>query len=101
MAKRNTQEIIKCPRCGEVMVFNTQFEFWKCPACDGEFWPDVELNQADMSPRLVDKMVKDVYQEEIRVGYVPGTKKKGGAKSGRKRKKPKKSPDWAKRYVET
>lgn len=101
MAKvRDNREIIKCPRCDEVMIYDQENEFWKCPACLGEFWPKVEFNQAELPPVLVDKMVKQVYQEEIRTGYVPGTKKKGGSKSGRKRKKPKKSPEWIKRYAE-
>lgn len=78
-------EIIKCPNCGEVMLHDKEFGYWKCPRCDWEVWPKVEIRQAEMPPALVNKMVRETYEEEIRTGYVPG-KKKNRSKSGRTKK---------------
>ena len=31
------EEILKCPKCGEIMLYEKEPGFWKCPICAGEF----------------------------------------------------------------
>jgi len=96
---RDQGEILKCPKCGEVMLFDKDYGFWKCPRCDGEFWPQAEVKQADLPPALVDRMIHQVYVDDLRVGFF-GIKKRSGSKSGRKRKKkPFKPLPWAEKYA--
>lgn len=34
------QDNIKCPNCKEAMVFNRKDNFYRCPACKGQYWPN-------------------------------------------------------------
>lgn len=33
------EKLIRCPMCEEIMVKKNQ-EYWKCPDCGAEVWPD-------------------------------------------------------------
>ena len=56
------EKILFCPRCGEAMIKQSQ-DFWKCPKCGGEWWPDEdklayleEERRAHNDPRV--KLIK-------------------------------------------
>ena len=31
---------VKCPLCGETMTHHKEFDFYKCPVCGAEAWPE-------------------------------------------------------------
>lgn len=97
-SKHDQSEIIKCPRCGEVMIYKKDFEYWKCPRCDGEFWPEVDF-KAELPPVLVDKQIRECYREMTSFSFVQLPKKRSSNKSGRRFKKRKKRANWQNRYV--
>jgi len=68
-------EILHCPNCGEVMVYE-DMGFWKCPRCGSEFWPPLE------SDKLRTSDIRACFYEDTRRG-----ERKGNSNSGRKRKK--------------
>lgn len=93
------EKILFCPRCGEAMIKQSQ-DFWKCPKCGGEWWPDEDklaylkeerrAREYDEQMWLVGRMglCRAGYKPVLPYGYVKGTKKGGGSSSsGRKRKK--------------
>lgn len=104
--KRNTirksaKELV-CPKCGGPMHYDKKMEFWKCLLCEGEFWPKVEVRQEGMPIVFVEKMIRECYVEDIRVGFFGfGGKNRGGSKSGRRRKDPPKPSNWAGKYLFT
>lgn len=79
---RNIEGELLCPTCGEPMRRDRKFNFWKCPNCKGEWWPEDEPD-GNCSPALVSR-----YGGEI-LPIVPIPKKRrGNRKSGRRRRKP-------------
>lgn len=38
--KLTKEEILHCPRCGEVMLQDCRGFCWQCPKCSGEWWDD-------------------------------------------------------------
>lgn len=88
---RGISNKLTCPDCGAEMQYDKKFNFWKCPDCRGEWWPEEPDEEEDCSPVLVSR-----YGGEV-LPTVPIPKKKhGNRKSGRKRKKPVKKwkPRW-------
>lgn len=98
--------IKRCLDCDEVMIYNKPMEFWECPLCNGQWWPD-ERKKKEIISELESEKKYWEYREKLRHvlhsrltivnpgGYIPGTKKGCGNKSGRKRKKPKKKANLA------
>lgn len=79
--KGGSLRILRCPGCGTYMNRQDQ-NFWKCPNCDGEWWPPEKDDTADK----LAKAAREAF-EDIRVGYVPNQKKGGGSKCKRYGKK--------------
>lgn len=44
-----TDELL-CPLCKVPMLHRKAMDFWKCPACPGEFWPN-DPNATAIHPR--------------------------------------------------
>ena len=89
---------IPCGVCGGQMVWAPVSGCWRCTNCPAETWHDGQT-LSNSPPILVDKVIRETFAEDIRVGVGP-PKKRGGSKSGRKRKKPPKKTDWAGSYYE-
>lgn len=96
------QEILWCPKCGEAMIQKNQ-DYWKCPKCEGEWWPDENklayleeerrAREHEEQMRMVSRyaLCSASYKPVMPYGYVPGTGKGSGSKSaGRRKKKPQK-----------
>lgn len=73
------ERILRCPDCGEVML-RQEPGFYKCPMCDGEFWPPDELGEEDEHQQVVSCWLEDV--------RIPLIRKHRSSRSRRKRKKP-------------
>ena len=93
-----SEKILFCPRCGEAMIRQSQ-DFWRCPKCGGEWWPDEDrlaYLDEERRAREFDERIRAVswgalcrasYKPVRPYGYVKGAKKGGGNKaSGRRRK---------------
>lgn len=91
---------LSCPRCDGPMIFHVSHEFWSCTNCQGEFWEDTdrlkEMRDETASNAKKEALRQLTYSHVMSVrasiepkpySYVPGTKKRGGSKPGRKRKK--------------
>lgn len=75
MEALTNEEILHCPRCGEVML-RQEPGFWKCPRCDGEWWPPDEEEE--------DEQILTCFWEDVRRPLL----KHGGGHSGRRKHKP-------------
>lgn len=103
------EKILFCPRCGEAMIKQSQ-DFWKCPKCGGEWWPDEDklacleeerrAREYDERMRLISyvTLCRASFKPVLPPGPVPGYKKGGGKATGRKRKKVNK-PLMTERYM--
>lgn len=93
--KREQPKPILCGICGADMCYDAETQIWWCtrPSCKAQTWVDGQTIQGEMEPVLVDRLIRRTFHEDIRTGFVPG-KKRGGSKSGRMRKKPKKKPEF-------
>ena len=77
-------QVMRCPSCGHYLE-KKDMDFWACPYCVGEWWPP----EKDDTPEKLARAAREVYQEDVRVGFFGfGGKCSGGSKSGRKRSKP-------------
>lgn len=105
MAQISREVILHCPRCGEVMIYEQEQDFWRCPRCCGEWWEDeskvrfIESEKREKEDKeklrwqLRWSLAKG-YTEVLPLGGAIGYKGRGN-KSGRKRKKPvKKRRPW-------
>ena len=101
------KEIIHCsiPDCNEVMIYDRQKEFWSCPRCGSEFWPNVRaLNAIDRERKSAELAEEERQRVRNMIGswlypdpLPAGPPKPGGGSrsSGRKRKKkPKRKRPW-------
>lgn len=103
------KEIIHCsiPDCREVMIYDRQKEFWQCPRCGSEFWPNVRaLNAIEQERKSLERQEEErqrvrstlcrarLYPEPLPAG--PPKPGGGGSKSGgrKKRKKVTKKRPW-------
>ncbi len=76
-------KILRCPNCGTYM--EKQDEWWKCPHCEGEWWPP----EREDTPEQLARAARLAYMEDVRVGFFGfGGKYSSGSKSGKKRSKP-------------
>lgn len=80
-------KIMRCPECGKYMEtqeIKGSESFWKCPYCDGEYWP----SEKDDTPLKLAKAARKAFKEDLRVGnFGDGGKKGGGSRvKGRKKK---------------
>lgn len=80
-----------CLDCGAPMKYNKKMNFWRCPVCRGEWWPEEE-KQEWQPPALVSR-----YGGEVLPPVAIPKKKGGSRKSGRKRKKQVKR--WKHRWI--
>jgi len=88
-------KIIRCPECGKYMEeqeLKGKELFWKCPYCEGEWWP----SEKDDTPKKLEKAARKAFYEDVRVGYF-GRKKGGGSRTKGRKKKLKPSP-FSQRY---
>ena len=96
---------VECPLCkGVYMKYNKKYQFWSCPECHAEVWPDVDnikKNQEQLEENRRIQEYRDfckwavgsVLHKEI-LSLVPVAIIKS-SKSGKKRKKPlKKLKPW-------
>ncbi len=81
---------IICPLCGE-LTEKQEFDFWKCPNCGCEVWPEEEETEKEET-----KAIREVYYDDIRI---PLKKRSGGRSSRRYGKKKVPPPLWAQRYI--
>ncbi len=70
-------KILRCPCCGEVMIYQ-ELGFWRCPVCDGEFWPPDEDEEDE-------RAILSCWLEDVR-RPLP---KHGGGRSNKGRRKKK------------
>lgn len=87
----NKQEIVRCPLCGEVTI-RQEFDFWKCPICGCEIWPEEEETE-----RQKNRVIREVYYEELRIGFYGNPKGRSSRSKKYGRKKVFKLP--AERYT--
>ena len=103
------KEIIHCSiaTCNEVMIYDRQKEFWSCPRCGSEFWPNVRaLTAIERERKSLERQEEErqrvrlhlcrarMYPDPLPAGRAkPGG---GGSKSGgrKKRKKVAKKRPW-------
>lgn len=96
------EEILHCPRCGEVLVREPQ-DFWKCPQCGGEWWDDssklAEMKAEERSRVLASELRQQMlwslskqYTPVLPPVVIIDPNKRSGSRSGRKRKKEKLKP---------
>lgn len=102
------KEIIHCSitTCGEVMIYDRQKEFWSCPRCGSEFWPNVRaLSAIERERKSLERQEEERQRVRWMVGSwlypdpLPAGRAKpggGGSKSGgrKKRKKVAKKRPW-------
>jgi len=81
-----TEKILRCPRCGEVMLLKEP-GFWKCPICQGEFWPDDEPEEVQIRKCYLSTLI------------IPSVKKRSGGSRSRKRSSRQRKPLSTERYV--
>ena len=53
-------EVIKCPLCSEIMD-KQEYDFWKCPVCDCEVWPEEEETEQEKV-----KAIRKAYLEDVK-----------------------------------
>lgn len=94
-------ENLNCVICDSEMIHYKKENFYRCPVCHTEVWPDEErLKQIEREKKRIEKaeenrqrllsMVGTNLSAEVLPIYPHPSGKGGGSKSGRKRKKPKK-----------
>lgn len=66
---------VVCPLCREAMA--KQPDFWKCPGCGAELWPDMDTG----------RQLKETWAAQIAEGRY-GNPKGGGGGSKQRRKSP-------------
>lgn len=87
------ERIIKCPLCGEITE-EQDFEFWKCPNCGCEVWPEDE-EETEKAKALA---IREVYYDNVRIPLIK--KRRSGGRSGRRYGKKKVVPPlWSQRYA--
>lgn len=87
-------EILRCPKCGEVLI-KQEYGFWKCPLCDGEWWPpDPGENE-----RVQKRQILECWLEDMRIPLIK--KHRSSSKSGRKRGRKPWKPLLTERYLLT
>jgi uncharacterized Zn finger protein (UPF0148 family) len=104
------QEILHCPRCGEVMIHDQKMGFWKCPNCGGEWWDDesklalIREEEADRA-RFSDERQRILwslsrcYNNPLPPIPIRDYRSSGSRSSGRKRKKPLPKLLHSERYI--
>ena len=94
-------EGIKCGICNYVMTHQKE-NYYICPVCKSELWPDeIRLKEIEKEKKRIETAEEDRQRSLSRVGWdsrtevlpaYPHPSGKGGSKSGRKSKNPKKKP---------
>ena len=87
---------IKCPLCREYMEENKEFDFWRCPECGGEWWPD-DGGYQEAKERIQSEKDRERLRSSVGGAYtvvnplisdgLKGVGAKSSSRSGRKRKK--------------
>ncbi len=103
-SKDNVAKDVKCPICEATMDYFRKQNYWKCPVCGTEVWPDDvllkevarkerELSSAEQLREQIRWAVGGRVSDPLPSG--PADKKKSSSKSGRRRKKkPKIDKEW-------
>lgn len=80
----NQDKTVKCPFCDEPVKHNQEHDFYKCPLCGCEIWPEQEEQGTDPLEGSAEAYIDWVH---------PVSRKRSSSnRSGRKRKKPKRRP---------
>lgn len=77
---------IKCPFCDEPVEHNKEQDFYKCPTCGCEIWPEQEANAWNG--------LYDIYCQEVNRPHKPGRSNRSGRKETKK-----KPPLFTQRYL--
>lgn len=98
MNKLTTEEILHCPVCKEVMLYNKEDDYWRCPNGCGEFLPDSAkaAREAELASRERARVAEVELRKQIlwslgrapTIVLPPGPPKPGGrSRSGKRRKR--------------